>query len=329
MTVRIDAHLLALTLASGLLVSISTATSARAQVIPGSGIRAAGDDFEDPEWTFVPNFPKSSYNIDKQVRYPTGQSKNGYWFESPKRGQPDLLKRVTPPAGGIPGSTGALSMRTLHSGIPGRPSGRGNQDDLIFQAASEIGGAIPVSWSPSIVVRVYLPPFEQWEDRTATSFGLRAAVSATGWTRKKGLFFTSRTRKTETRYPGIFIQFNSKTDSGQDEDSAVFVIRANDSGEDFLGPTIRQTGWWTLGMSFTADGRVHYYASPGVDPLTPADRLGSHFPAGFQCHSLSTFFFDVCNVDNGRTWSTEWIIDDPAIYYHPPHREAGRGTFVR
>ncbi len=183
------------------------------------------------------------------------------------------------------------------------------------------GTMVSVNYSPSVVTRVYIPPFEEWEDKTGTSFGFRAAVKAPMWSKdsrsrsRRRFFSRGPSKKIETVYLGMFIQFNSKTDSPGEEDSAMFVVRADSTGQDFIGPQIKQTGWWTLGMSFTPDGRAHYYASPGVDPLTPADRFASHFPYGTQIQTFHTAFFNICNQDNGRTWSTEWIIDDPTMYY--------------
>ncbi|MCH8828741.1 MAG: hypothetical protein IID45_04090 [Planctomycetes bacterium] len=292
------------------------ANTARAQiVIPGSGRRVtgSGDNFEDRKWSFTHNFPKSSYNLDKRSREPLGVSANGLWHESGKRGQPDVVKRVETPPGGLKGSKGALLMRTLNSGIPGYGSRGSQQDDLIFNAPSV--GTIPVNYAPNVIVRVYLPPFEKWDNRTDTSFGFRIAVDATTYTTKRGLFRRKRIPKTEMFYPGLFIQFNSPRDSEAKQKSAVFIVRGNANGEDFLGPKITKTGWWTLGMSLSPDGRVHYFASPGVDKLTMKDHLGSAFYRGLRIENFHTFFFDVVSRNDGKTWSTPWIIDDPYLHY--------------
>lgn len=298
--------------------------TASAQVVPGTGKfePKCSDDFEDENWTFTHNFPKSSNNIDKQTRYPTGVSNNGKWFESLKRGQPDVVKRVPTPPGGLPRSKGALLMQTLNSGVPGWSTRDWQQDDLLVDVSSALGGFVPVAWSPNVVVRLYIPEFDKWEDRTGTSFGFRASVlaqrSTPGGFRKRGLFgFASRSGggiEYETLYPGMFIQFNSKT-SGYKEDSAYFIIRADERGYDYTGPQIKETGWWTIGMSFTPDGRIHYYAKPGVTNLTPEDRIASHNYHNYTVTRFNTYFFDVCNANNGRSWSTPWIIDAPALYY--------------
>jgi hypothetical protein len=278
-------------------------------LVPGTGqhITKVGDDFEDPAWLYVPQSPKSSENIDKQLRMPTGASKNGRWFESALRGQPDVVKRVETPEGGLPGSTGALLLRSLQTGVPYNPSGVMQQDDLILNIRQPMGGYVPVSWSPSIVVRVYLPPFEQWENRSGSSFALRAGLRGIASSGKKA-------GQMDDYWPGIFIIFNSETDQRGKKDSAALLIRAGEIGNDIRGPEILEPGWWTLGMSFTPDGRVHYYAHAGVEDLTAKDHLASHRPYGFQCTQFDTFFFNVVNRDDGRSWSTSWIIDDPALY---------------
>ena len=47
----------------------------------------------------------------------------------PKRGTPDVVKRVATPPGGIEGSQGAMMFQTQRSGIPGRVTGKQQQDD--------------------------------------------------------------------------------------------------------------------------------------------------------------------------------------------------------
>jgi hypothetical protein len=269
---------------------------------------------------YFDNGPKASSNIDHQDRLPAGISKNQRVYESTYRGQPDVIKRVETPANGLRGSNYALSMRSRQTGIPGAPSYKMQQDDLLINVTSLLGGPVSVSKSPSVVCRVFLPPFEKWERRTGASFGFRAELE--GGSRQlashKGFFGKSSKmkRKYEAYWPGFFIQFNSKFDGQNKEDSALLLIRAGSQGEDIVGPTIKETGWWTLGMTFTPDGSTHFYASPGVDPLTERDHIASSKPYGHTAEKLNTFFFNVVNQDDGRTWSTEWIVDDPALYLY-------------
>lgn len=276
-------------------------------LVPGTGekVTNAGDDFEDPNWGYVFNNPKNSSELDGQSRLPNGYSTNRRWFEGPMRGQPDVLKRVPTPEGGLPGSRGALLMRSIYTGTPDRPSYHSQQDDFIANVRGAIGRGVPVSWLPSYVVRVYMPPFDEWEKRSGNTFALRAGAHGSRPNGKEPV---------EEYWPGMWIVFQSKRDRRNKEDSAYFLIRAGASGSDFKGPAIKQTGWWTLGMSFTADGQVHYYAKPGTDDLTAADRISSQYPYGFTAHQFDTFFFDLISADDGQTWSTSWIIDDPAFY---------------
>ena len=304
----------------GLVTAISSGllapSIASAQVVPGTGskLTKVGDDFEDEEWGYIYNRPKASRELDERVRSPTGRAKNGRWFESPKRGQPCVVKRVETPEGGLPGSTGSMLMQSLRTGVPGSPSHKLQQDDFLLNVSPRLGGTIPVSQTPNFVVRVWLPPFEEWEDRSGPTFAVRAGVRTTTYKTGGGLFGVGRRAEQEPYWPGMFIQFQSKTDRRYKEDAAFFTVRAQRNGTDFRGPKIEQNGWWTLGMSFTPDGQVHYYASPGVDDLTPDDYLASQYPYGFRCERFNTFFFNVCSGDDGRTWSTRWIIDDPTMY---------------
>ncbi|HEV3417654.1 MAG TPA: hypothetical protein VG056_12595 [Pirellulales bacterium] len=294
---------------------VSAARHAAAQaIVPGTGHRVAevGDDFEDPKWNYIANLPKSSQENDGQARLPGGVAANGRWFEPEMRGAPDVVKRVDTPPDGIPGSKGSMLMKTLFSGVPGKPSFKVQQDDFVANVASKIG-TTSVSRSPSVVTRVYLPPFDEWEKRTGNSFGFRAAALTT-INKSSGRWFGGSFRKAETYWPGMFIWFNSKSGGQNKEDSARFMIRADELGHDVWGPEIKQTGWWTLGMSFSPDGKVHYFIKSGVDNLTSKDFVATYNPYGYHCEHLETLFFDVLNMDDGKSWSTEWIVDDPSLY---------------
>ena len=284
-------------------------------IVPGTGQRSlkASDDFEDAKWSYRFNLPKSSQENNHQERLPTGGSVNGRWYEGVKRGQPDVIERVATPSGGIAGSRGSLLMRSQETGVPGMFSGQNQQDDLIFNVAASERGAIPVSWSPSVVVRVYLPPWDQWERRAGSSFGFRASCFGSGVPSER----TGRRRgggtKSDTYWPGMFIRFVAG-DGAKTPDSARLILRAGPQGQDFAGPQITQSGWWTLGMSFSPDGQVHYYAHAGVDDLRAEDHLSSQFHYGARAERLDTYFFNVVSGDNGN-WSTPWVIDDPSLYY--------------
>jgi hypothetical protein len=277
--------------------------------VPGTGtfMDKLCDDFEDPEWGYTYNMPKSSEEQDDQERGPGARSSNGLWAEGAKRGTPDLVKRVPTPAGGIEGSTGSLLFATLRSGIPGSVSNTQQQDDLLMKFDRRLkGGSIPVSWRPSCTVRVYLPPFEEWERRPGPSFGMRADVRG-----RKG------SGEVEPYWPGMFIMFWPKNRQNP-EDFAQLSIRSGLRGNDIHSLKIMEPGWWTLGMSFTPDGQVHYYAHAGVADLTADDYIMSSFPYGDRCMTFNNFFFNVANIDNGKSWSTKWIIDDPKVFVMAP-----------
>ena len=296
--------------------------TAQRPVIPGTGSEILGvsDDFEDPNWSFIPNNPKSTEDIDEKQRTPLGRSQNGRWYEGIKRGHPDVVKRVDTPAGGLPGSKGALLMRSLYTGIPGRPSGTMHQDDFICNVQYRLRRKADVSEVPSVTTRVFLPPVAEWEKRSGPHFGFRLALETTAMVEKEiGPFKLKRKKMdNEVYWPGVFIEFESKQDSKRTEDYAHFRVRSNRRGGDFRGPQITTTGWWTLGMSVTPDGMVHYYASPGVDELTEDDYITSQLPYNYRAERFRTFFYNVCSADDGRRWSTSFVVDDPKVYLLRP-----------
>ena len=311
-----------------LLSVFGTEAAGQRPVVPGTGawIDYVGDDFETDDWKFVHNHPKSSRENDEQLRSPTGRSTNGRWFEGPERGQPDHMKVVKTPAGALAGSDKALLVRTLKSGIPGYINRQVEQDDLVINVVRRLNGTIPVSEKPNFVVRIYLPPWEEWENRSGPHFGIRGTVTSHVTKAREqnytsgGLFRRSnRTRmvtstEIEPYWPGMWIHFRSKTDRNISDDSAFLKVRGNNRGHDFKVRELEEPGWWTFGMSFTGDGMVHYYARRGVQELTATDHLTSQYPYSYRAERFETFFFNVVNRNDGQTWSTPFLIDDPRLY---------------
>lgn len=285
-------------------------------IVPGTGklIEEVGDDFEDEKWVFNANFPKVLNNKETALskNYPIGISANKRWFEGQKRGQPDSVRRVSTPPNGIPGSQGALAIRSLRTG-GNHPTHVQQQDDFIADISGRIG-EIDVTRAPNVVTRVWLPPIDEWENRTGCHFAYRVGLETN---------YQPRHRSWDSNdfdgayWPGMFIHLDSKEGkgaSGLDYDSAHIWMKATDDGRKMIGPYITRTGWWTLGMSVTPDGRVHYYAKAGVEDLTEDDHIGSSYPFGHRAKRFRSMFFNVCNGDDGKTWSTEFVIDDPRLY---------------
>ena len=305
--------------ATALLFSAAVAASllqrahAAAPIVPGTGefLKDCCDDFENSEWSYRYNHPKGSYEQDKNQRAPGGQSSNGLWHEGGKRGTPDVVKRVATPPNGIDGSVGALMFATKNSGIPGKYSNSQQQDDLLMMCNRRLGRSIPMAWQPSCMVRVYLPEWDKWEQRSGASFGMRADCLG-----------RNPDGSSEEYWPGMFLLFHKKTNKEGDQDSAKLTVRGDRMGRDVRSLDITEPGWWTLGMSFTSDGQVHYYAHQGVADLTEADFLMSSFPYSMKCTTFNNFFFNVANWDSGRTWSTPWVIDDPKVFVIPPEGQA-------
>ena len=125
----------------------------------------------------------------------------------------------------------------------------------------------------------------------------------------------------EIYWPGMFIEFESQGQANRENDYAYLRIRSNRRGGDFRGPQITTTGWWTLGMSVTPDGMVHYYASEGVDDLTEDDYITSQFPYDYRAERFRTFFYNICSADDGHRWSTSFIVDDPKVYLLRPKQQ--------
>jgi hypothetical protein len=320
---------------SSVLVGIENADAQR-PVVPGTGSEIVGvaDDFEDPSWSYTKRDPKSTEDIDENQRGPMGRSNNGRWYEGIKRGHPDIVQRVSTPTGGLEGSEGALLLKSKFTGIPGRPSNKMHQDDFVANVQYRLKRKINVAEAPSVTSRVFLPPVAEWEKRSGPHFGFRLALETTAMVDKEvGIGIFKRTKEemgNEVYWPGMFVEFESKHKTHNESDYAYWRIRSNRRGGDFRGPQITTTGWWTVGMSVTPDGMVHYYASPGVDNLSEEDYITSQFPYDYRCERFRTFFYNVCSADDGRRWSTAFIVDDPKVFVlRPSGRMATRNPKVR
>jgi hypothetical protein len=59
---------------------------------------------------------------------------------------------------------------------------------------------------------------------------------------------------------------------------------------------------------------VHFFQRSGIDDLTKEDCVGSYWCYGYRAQLFQTFFFNVINMDDGRSVSTPWIVDDAFLF---------------
>jgi len=203
---------------------------------------------------------------------------------------------VPTPAGGLEGSTGSMLFQSLRSGIPGTLTHQAQQDDLLHNSQAT-AGSIPVSWSPNCICRVFVPPTRYWEQRDGATFGYRTGLMAH-----------------EEYWPGIFLHMERVQKEGKLTHQVRAWIRADNGGRDMPSLTFAPETWITMGISHTPDGVVHFFLREGIDDLAKEDCVGSYWCYGYRAHTFQTFFFNVINMDDGRSISTPWVVDDAYLY---------------
>jgi hypothetical protein len=260
------------------------------------------DDFEDADW---------HYDYQRHTCY------RRFW-RTDHRGEPKLLKRVTTPDDGKQGSTGALEIRTQALDIRTnkyysdeeikafrrpRPAGPDfsilTQDDLLTaEFAKKLGRKLTRADQPVFILRIWLPPFEQWI-KGCNNLGFRHAP---------------RSNKSGEYYPSIWL--HDSPDTGPR-----FVFRIGTGvALDGVGEPIKQPGWWTLALAFDEEGIGHYYARPGVDLPTGKDRMfdttrfrtanGTDNPT---MDHVGYGFFSLAVPNDGKT-SPRFVIDDYEVW---------------
>lgn len=203
-------------------------------------LNALCDDFEDKDW---------HYDYQKHSCY------RGFW-RTDDRGDPKLLARIATPDGGKSGSTGALEIRTNNSDSNHDP----NQEDLLtVEFNQKLGSELTRADQPVFIVRVWLPPFDQWSKGQSLNFGFRQ---------------TARPSNGSEYYASIWLYHNTPP-VGQIEPGPRFVFRIGTDAPDVFDGPIKQPGWWTLAIAFDEKGVGHYYARPGVDVPTEKDEMFS------------------------------------------------------
>lgn len=245
-------------------------------------VEALSDNFEDPAW---------SANFGDR------------WRGGSFRGAPEVLERVTPPANGLPGSTGALRIRSVDNGDDPHPT----QEDFLTQDYTAALGR-PLTRDDQVLttIRVHMPAFSTWSNGV-NNFGFRMeprSNSLIGVDNPVGYY-----------YPSIWLWDNGPENR--------FVVRLGDGfASDLNVAPITQAGWWTLGIGFDADGIGHYYASPGVDPLTAADEIwdttmfNSFGGTDPRMDTLAYNFLSL-GYPAGPSLSPDFIVDDFEVFIVP------------
>lgn len=135
-----------------------------------------------------------------------------------------------------------------------------NQKDLLTAEFEEkLGRKLNRADQPVFVVRVWIPPINQWAKDC--DFGFRHAA------RSKRLITSQNT--TGDYYPSIWLTNHPHT-------GARFFFRIGydmQRAPDIRGGPIKEPGWWTPALAFDENGVGHYYTSLGVDLPTEEDEM--------------------------------------------------------
>ena len=75
----------------------------------------------------------------------------------------------------------------MHSGVPGEQSFDVQQDDLILNVSTRLGSSVE-QVKCQVVLRLYLPHPDIWENRTGPHFGMRLGVRTTAQKHAKAYF---------------------------------------------------------------------------------------------------------------------------------------------
>lgn len=241
------------------------------------------DDFEDRDW---------HYNYQDHTCY------RGFWGPA-DRGEPEFIRRVVTPSGGLKESSGALEIRTDNSGKDNNPG----QDDLKTQGFStRLGRDLARADQPLFVVRVWLPPFSEWpEGKGLGVFGFRQAAQLTE-------------NRTSEYYPSIWFCYDKQIGP-----SPYFFFRlGNGRALDVRGDAISQPGWWTLAIAFDTKGIGHYYARPGIKTPTEANKMfdTTRFRTvdGIDNRRMAFCGYSFFSLGSKQGASTRFVIDDYEVW---------------
>lgn len=264
-------------------LSAALGLTARAGV-PGTGavIDAISDEFEPP-WTFD---------------YQMNLSSNGLWYGQ-FRGAPEILQLVTPPDGSDATSTTALRLRSVDTADDSYPGA----EDLVsqFYSTTLFGRAVAFAEEPSYVTWVYFPPIATWPLTVDGSncFGFRLAArdhTLIGPDNENGEY-----------YPSIWAYRGS---DGQ----GYLVARVGDGYvEDVPIASVPSGGWYTLGMSWNAQGQTEYYAASGRLALQAGHRLYTDTLSARKMETVPYHFYSLRFPATGSP-SPDFLADRCRVY---------------
>lgn len=254
--------------------------------VPGTGavIDAISDEFEPP-WTF-----NDQSNL----------SSNGLWYGS-FRGAPEILTLVAPPDGSDPASTTALRLRSIDTADVDYPGA----EDLVsqFYATTLFGRAVALAEEPSYVTWAWFPPISTWPLTVdgANCFGFRLAA------RDRTLIGPDNANG--EYYPSIWAYRGS-------DGNGYLVARVGDGFvEDVLIASVPTGGWYTLGMSWNAQGQTEYYGASGRVALQAGHRLYTDTVSARHMETVPYHFYSLRFPATGSA-SPDFLADRCRVFTH-------------
>ena len=236
--------------------------------------------------------------------------------KAPSAASPTRSKSIPTPPAACAGSQQALLLRTLNSGIPGyalqrRPAGRPDR-----QLPRTPPRRHPRRRTPQLH-RPRLPAAGR-----AVGTALRPAVRlprqpVDGHHRRKttGFFSSGSSTEVEPYWPGMWIHFRANAHQEHQGRHGLHRRPRRPHGPRLPRPRDRPS---------SAGGRSACRSPPTAwCTTTPAPASTSSpppttsrrsIPYSYTARDFRTYFFDVCNRNDGRTWSTPFVIDDPKLY---------------
>jgi hypothetical protein len=231
-------------------------------------------------------------------------------WRASRRGAPTRIERVDPPEGGLPDSDHALLLQTQK-----REGDDSIQDDLLNpDFRKRLGQPLGRLHRPVVLVRLWVPPFEDWVAEHY-NFGFRLSAlsrSLEGPQNRVGSY-----------YPSIWLADVSGRQDEAPPKPRWYARMGSGPVPDQELRAISKAGWWTLAIAFDQLGYGYYYARPGVEPPTIDDLIWKttyfkqHTAGGPQVDSIGYAFFSMLAPRDGEA-SAKFIIDDFEVWVDPP-----------